>query len=296
MSEKIKILTTDSGLGGLSLTAELVEAIRREKRFKEVEIIFFNCRPSAESGYDQLGNNEARSRVFSRALDAMYEKFRPDVIMLACNTLSAIYGMTEFSKAPPVPVTGIIESGVDEIFNLLNAKPEMQMIMFATSATVSSGVHKNILTARGIAPERLHYQACQNLPSEIMLGPESDKVKNMIESFMESVAAKVKGKPFGISLLCTHFAYSVPVFSGCARKFENFSGDVISPDSAMVASFLKNHVSDGAGKTNISVKCRTHTTISPQTRQAVFPLLKRISPDTERAFREMLDTPDMFKI
>lgn len=296
MTNKIKILTTDSGLGGLSLTAELVGNIKREKCFAEAEIIFFNCRPSGESGYDPLGNNEARARVFSRALYAMYEKFTPDVILIACNTLSSIYGMTEFSKAPPVPVNGIIESGVEEIFDLLSAKPEIQIVMFGTPATVSSGMHKNILMAKGIEPERLHYQACQDLPSEIVHGPESDKVKKMIEYFMDSGAAKTKGQSFGISLLCTHFAYSVPVFSGCARGFENFSGDIIDPGSAMAASFLKKYGSNKAEHTNMTIKCRTHTTISQESRQAIFPLLKKISPDTALAFLEILDTPDMFKI
>jgi len=296
MTDKIKILTTDSGLGGLSVTAELVERIRHGKHFDGAEIIFFSCRPSDESGYDQLGSNEARARVFSRALDAMYEKFRPDVIMLACNTLSAIYELTEFSKSPAVPVIGIINSGVEEIFNLLRARPEIEIIMFGTPATVSSGVHKNILTGKGINHGRLHYQDCLNLPAEIVKGPESDKVKSMIETFMKSGAAEIRGKPFGIGLLCTHFAYSVPVFSGVARKFENFSGDIVNPDSAMVASFLKNYGSGKAGQTNITVKCRTHTAISPESRQAVFPLLEKISPDTAQAFLKILHTPDMFKI
>jgi glutamate racemase len=296
MTEKIKILTTDSGLGGLSVTAELVERIKRDKYFDEAEIIFFNCRPSDESGYDPLASNEARARVFSKALDAMYEKFRPDVIMIACNTLSAIYEMTEFAKASPVPVTGIIESGVEEIFNLLTAKPEIQMIMFATPATVSSEAHKNILVGRGIEPGRLHYQDCLNLPAEVVQGPESDKVKSIIESFMKSGVAKTKEQIFGISLLCTHFAYAFPAFSGCARRYEKFSGDIVNPDSAMVASFLKKYGSGKAGHTNITVKCRTHTTISPENRQAVFPLLKKISPDTAQAFLEIVNTPDMFKI
>ena len=296
MTKKIKILTTDSGIGGLSITAELVERIKREKSFDEAEIIFFNCRPFDEFGYDLLGGNEARARVFSKALYAMYEKFQPDVIMIACNTLSAIYEMCEFSKSPPVAVIGIIEDGVEKNFNLLNAKPEMQMIMFGTPTTVSSSAHKNILTGKGIVSGRLHYQNCLNLPAVISRGAESDEVKNMVESFMRSGAAKTKGQAFGISLLCTHFAYSQPFFSESARKYKNFSGDIINPNSAMVDSFLKNYVSSKAEHAKTTVKCCTHAKISPEIRQAVFPLLEKISPDTAQAFLNMLDTPDMFSI
>ena len=296
MSKKTKILTTDSGLGGLAVTAELVERIKLEKHLEEAEIVFFNCRPSDEFGYDPLGSNEVRARVFSKALDAMYEKFRPDVIIIACNTLSAIYGMTEFSKVPPVPLVGIIESGVEEIFDLLTAKPELQMIMFGTPATVSSGAHKNILARKGIDPGRLHYQDCLNLPSVIVHGAESDNVKNMVGTFMKSGAVMTQGKTFGISLLCTHFAYSVPVFYEAARKFKNFSGDIINPDRALINLFFKKYGSGKAAQTNVSVKCRTHTTISPEIREAVLPLLKKISPDTAQAFLEIYHTPNMFKI
>ncbi len=296
MTKKIRILTTDSGLGGLSVAAELVEKIKIKKHFDEAEIIFFNCRPSDDYGYDPLENNEARALVFSRALKAMYEKFLPDVIMIACNTLSAIYKMTEFSRISPVPVVGIIESGVEVIFNLMSNKNEMQMIMVGTPATVSSEVHKNTLITKGIASGRLHYQNCFGLPSEIVKGPESDKVKSMIVSIMEPGALKAKGQAFGISLLCTHFAYSIPVFSEIAQGFENFSGDIVSPDSAMIDTFLQDYSSNRAVHTNTAVKCCTHTTIAPESRRAIFPLLKKISTDTAQAFLDMHDMPDMFNI
>ena len=296
MNKKIKILTTDSGLGGLAVTAELVERIKAERQFDEAEIIFFNCRPSDESGYDPLGSNEARAGVFSKALYAMYEKFRPDVIIIACNTLSVVYGMCAFAESPPVPVIGIIDDGVDQILDLLSEHPEMHMIMFGTPATVSSGMHKNILTAMGIEPERLHYQDCLSLPSVIGYGAESYEVKTMVESFMESGSAKTGGKTFGISLLCTHFGYSLPVFSEYARKFENFSGDIINPNSAIVDSFLQQYESGSVKNTKVTVKCCTHSTVNNEMRQAVFPLLEKISPDTAEAFLNITHKPDMFSI
>ena len=294
MTKKIKILTTDSGLGGLSITAELVEKIKTEGQFEEAEIIFFNCRPSDESGYAPLNSNELRAKVFSKALYAMYEKFQPDVIMIACNTLSSIYKICDFSKAPPVPVVGIIEDGVDTIFNLLLAQPEMQMIMFGTPTTVNSAMHKNILIAKAIDPGRLHYQNCLNLPSAISRGTESAEVKNMIKNFMNAGVAKTQGKPFGISLLCTHFAYSLPVFSEYAQHFENFSGNIINPNSTMTDSFLKKYKLGKA--VNISVKAYTHTTINSEMRQMIFPLIEKISPDTAEALMNIVNSPDMFEI
>jgi glutamate racemase len=292
MTKKLKILTTDSGLGGLSITAELVEKIKKEGQFEEAEITFFNCRPSDKSAYAHLDSNESRAKVFSEALYAMHKKFQPDVIMIACNTLSAIYGMCEFSKNPPVPVVGIIEDGVEEIYNLLITNPEMDMIMFGTAATVNSGAHRDILTGKGIDPSRLYYQNCMNLPSIITHDAESDEVKELVGEFMKSAVAKTNGKAFGISLLCTHFEYSLQVFSKAAKNFDNFSGDIINPNSAMVDSFLKKYKSGKNIKT--TVKCFSHTKISPQIHQTLFPLLNKISPDTAEAFSNIFHTPYMF--
>jgi len=296
MTKNIKILTTDSGLGGLSITAELVERIKSEGQFEQAEIIFFNCRPSHESGYDPMDSNEIRAKVFSQALYAMYEKFQPDVIMIACNTLSAIYEMCEFSKSPPVQVVGIIEDGVEKNLNLLRTRPEMEMIMFGTPTTVSSGVHKNILSKNGIDSSRLHYQDCLSLPNAIDRGPKSEEVKEMIEKFMKSASIKTQGKAFGISLLCTHFGYSLPIFLEFAQKIESFSGHIINPNSAIVDSFLRKYVSGSSANAEITVKCYTHSVISPAMRTTMFPLLAEISPHTAQALLDMIDTPNMFKI
>lgn len=55
-----------------------------------------------------------RVRVFDRALGAML-RFQPDRILIACNTLSALYPKTPFSKHSPVPVTDIIDFGVEQM-------------------------------------------------------------------------------------------------------------------------------------------------------------------------------------
>ena len=295
MTQNIKILTTDSGLGGLSVTAELVEKIKKGTQFEQAEIIFFNCRPSDESGYDQLGSNQVRAEMFSKALYAMYEKFQPDVIIIACNTLSAVYDICEFSKSPPVLVVGIIEDGVKEISDLMLARPEMQMLMFGTPTTVGSNVHKNILTGQGIDSKRLHYQNCLSLPNVISHEAQSDEVKKMINSFMESAVEKTNGKTFAISLLCTHFAYALPLFAEAAQKFDNFSGEIINPNSAIVDSFLAKYQSGKYFNTETTVKCYTHSTINSEIYHTILPFLENISYDSAEALENIIDSLDMFK-
>ena len=53
--------------------------------------------------------------VFSRALSALEERHRPDLILVGCNTLSVLTAETPFVKKTKVPVLDIVEPGVDLI-------------------------------------------------------------------------------------------------------------------------------------------------------------------------------------
>ncbi|MCK5845201.1 MAG: aspartate/glutamate racemase family protein [Victivallales bacterium] len=294
MAETIKILVTDSGLGGLSVAAELFERIKSERCFEKAELIFFNCRPSDASGYDQLGNNDLRAKVFSDALYAMCERFEPDIIMIACNTLSAVYDMGDFSRLPPVPVIGIIEDGTAEIADLMNAKPNLRMALFGTPTTVSSGIHEKILVECGMAPERVYYQDCLSLPNAIDRGARSLEVEGMVETFMVEAAQKAGNAKFAAALLCTHFGYSMPLFVEAAKRYGNFSGDFVNPNSAMVDSFLRKYEGGRCEKVDASIECFTHSTISSATREAMRPLISEISRDVAVALLNCVHSPDMF--
>jgi glutamate racemase len=296
MSKKMKILVTDSGIGGLSVAAELYERIKIERHFEQAEIIFFDCRPSADCGYGPLKNNSVRAHVFSKALTAMYGKFAPDVIIIACNTLSSIYGMTEFAQNPPVPVIGIIEDGVARIAELLTAFPEQHMVLLGTPTTVGSGMHKELLNRNGINSERLHYQACPGLPEAISRDAGSREVRGMIREFMDEAGQKVAGKGFAVSLLCTHFGYSLPFFDEAAGKYPEFSNQIINPNSTLVDSFLKNYGQGGADNTDVEIKCYTHSTVPPESQNKMFPLIASLSRDAADAFMKLEYTPGMFQI
>ena len=296
MSDRIRIVTTDSGLGGLSITAELYERLKREKRFDELEMIFFNCRPSDESGYDALRDNESKVKAFSNALYAMTERFSPDLIIIACNTLSAIYEKTEFSNTSPVPVDGIIDVGIDEMGTFMKGNPHVHMLLFATPTTVNSKVHERILVEQGIAAERLHYQECRALPAAIDRNANSLEVRNMIREFMTEVFSKTNGQEFAVSLLCTHFPYSLPIFREEAERYKGFSGDIINPNSIFVHSILQNHHQRRKKKINASIQCFTHTDVPISNRKSLCPFIVEISTETASSLLNMSHIPHIFSI
>ena len=101
--KSVSILITDSGLGGLSICAEVVSRLNRNPIFENVSITYFNAWPEQNRGYNKFDTIEERISIFNQALLGM-QSYQPDLIMIACNTLSALYDKTEFSKKSDVPV------------------------------------------------------------------------------------------------------------------------------------------------------------------------------------------------
>ncbi len=99
---KVLIALIDSGLGGLSICAEMEQALQRQPLFRNAALIYFNVWPEQIRGYNILSSVSERVRVFNRALSGI-KIFSPDLIMIACNTLSALYDRTAFSRHTTIP-------------------------------------------------------------------------------------------------------------------------------------------------------------------------------------------------
>jgi len=290
MKDKIRIVVTDSGPGGLKFCAELAGYL---KRIREAELIFFNCRPADGWGYQRLQTDAERAEVFSRALSAVNENYSPDMIVIACNTLSSIYAHTDFAGSTQIPVIGIIDSGTRCAAKLLNSDTELAMLMFATPVTVGAGVHKRLLVESGIRHERLLYQECPGLP-EIIVNGDKTEIESRIAYFMDKAAGCLQGKKFAVSLFCTHFSYAVEAFRAAAAGYSGFNGEIINPDAALleqVAGYLEPGKSVSG---DVSVKVVTKTRHSEQVKKTLIPFLERISPETAHALRNDIHIPEFF--
>src|SRR5512143_2387956 len=113
------LVLTDSGLGGLLVCADLERRLHESPGAGVIRLAYVNAWPEEGCGYNDLPDIIARADVFDRALTAMMS-FDPAVIVIACNTLSVVYGETAFSRAPRVPVEGILDAGVELFFEALS--------------------------------------------------------------------------------------------------------------------------------------------------------------------------------
>ena len=233
--DSITVLVTDSGLGGLSVCADLDARVRRTGAYRKVRIIFANALPESNRGYNRMKTTEEKVRVFDAALHGMARTFSPDVILVACNTLSVLIPQTGFVATSRIPVLGIVETGVGMLFEQLSADPASTAVIFGTETTIGADTHRRLLIERGIDPGRLVTQACPNLAGAIETDVRSGRVSAAITGFASEAAGKISpgtGRVLA-GLCCTHYGYAAGQFQaalGCRGTAERCDRRSQHPD------------------------------------------------------------------
>ncbi|MEN6312489.1 MAG: aspartate/glutamate racemase family protein, partial [Acidobacteriota bacterium] len=256
---------------------------------------YFNAWPEEERGYNKLPDMAARARVFDAALSAM-ARLKPDLIVIACNTLSAIYPRTEFSRRPGPAVVDIIEFGVDMIGGELAARPESRVVIFGTPTTIESGIYKARLMARGVAEERIISQACDGLAGEIERNPGGAKVRALVERYVREAAAKIGsgGSPVLAALCCTHYGYSLGIFQEQLER--HFRGPVIllDPNRGMSAGLLADCRRHAWPEVRLDCRVVSRIAIGGEKIAAIAKLIEGLSPETATALRKYKHDPELF--
>jgi glutamate racemase len=293
--DTLSIVIAYSGMGGLSICADIVSGLQARRSYRSVSLTYFNAWPEQDRGYNLLPGMAERIRVFDRALTAML-RFRPDRILIACNTLSAIYPHTPFSKQALVPVVGIIDFGVDLIHAYLSARADSRVIILGTPATIETDTHRARLVERGIAADRIVCQPCDRLAGEIEKAPEGATVQAMIESCIRQAAERVpdRRRPVAAALCCTHYGYSQRAFEAALQA--SFEGPItiLDPNKAMSEAVLADLAPRGQKDVRIDLEVVSRIVWSDEKIEAIARLLETASPLTAGALRQYRLDPDLF--
>jgi glutamate racemase len=290
------IVVTDSGLGGLAVVAALDSTLLSSAFAEDVEIVFCNALFDASGGYNSLPERSDRILLFSRALAAMAEAFHPDQMLIACNTLSVLYPETEFAARTGVPVTGIIEPGVDLIAARLLGRDSGTVILFGTETTVEEGVHAAGLAARGIASNRIVTQACPQLASYIELGYDSDATGLLIDAYVGDALASAADAdgPLTVSLNCTHYGYALPAWEA-AFATRGVSVDAfLNPNASLARAATLPPAVGGGAAGRVRVRVVSQAAIAPEVARSLARWLDSRSPATAAALLRFEHRPDLF--
>jgi glutamate racemase len=319
----LRIVITDSGLGGLSICAELERDLRSAAGRRPVELLYFNAWPDPEWGYNDLPDPASRARVLDAALDRMAAE-KPDLIVIACNTLSILYDLTEFSRTfsakvsgdmrpchrsgtgnhvpqpRSIPVRGIIAEGVRMFEEALAGEPGSGLVLFGTKTTIESGEHIRRLAGRGISPGRMAGAACHRLAAEIDENPASPIVEEMLEQCVPAVLPGAGGTLFA-GLACTHYAYVRDVFRNVLARRTSRSIEILDPNSRLagsVAAFLCEREAPDRGPASpgraVSVSVVSKVELGEAKRRAIAGKIEPVSPASARALLGYTWTPGLF--
>ncbi|MFA9452768.1 MAG: aspartate/glutamate racemase family protein [Candidatus Aminicenantaceae bacterium] len=293
----VTIVVTDSGLGGLSIVADAEQRMLAFKNFRSVRLVFFNALFSEQGGYNSLRSRSEKIRVFDSALLSIEEKYHPDLILIGCNTLSVLHPDTAFSRESGVPVTGIVDAGVDLIAQGLRQHPESRVLIFGTQTTVAEGTYRRELLHKGFLTERIIQQACPDLVPYIERGYDSDETEMLISAYAAE-AIKTLPDPSAtvlVSLNCTHYGYSLDLWRSAFLDQGIQPAAFLNPNRRMLDFLFIPETQDRYQDTRVSVEVVSMVEIGKARQKSIGSRLRNTSPQTTAALSGYQWDPALFE-
>ena len=182
----------DSGVGGLSVLREIVRQIPQQP------VLYF-----ADTGHVPYGDREASEiRSFAQAITAFLVEQGARVVVVACNTASAValYPLRDRFDLPIVGMEPAVKPAAERTHS-------QQIGVIATQATFQGQLFAR-LVERFAQGARIHTQVCPGLVEQVEAGqiddPETeallrDYLSPMLEAGIDSLV-----------LGCTHYAFLRP--------------------------------------------------------------------------------------
>jgi glutamate racemase len=277
----MKIVITDSGLGGLSVCAE-IESIASKKNFTgQLDLIYFNSLPDNGYGYNNMKNNEEKAAAFNSALNSIESKFHPDMILIACNTLSVVFNKTRFSQTTKTKVVGIVDFGVEMIVRKYRENPNAMILLLGTPTTINSLTYQNKLIESNIPKEKIVGQSCFLLETKIQENPFSNDVLGLITKYAEEAKEKTvcEYDKIIVLLACTHYGYSLELFNKVLQKVFSLPVILCNPNENMAESVF-GFIDENHSVNDITVKLFSRANISASEKEGIGKLIKHEAPKT----------------
>lgn len=254
----MKIAVTDSGVGGLSVCGALEAGLRRSGLNRDVELLYLNAAWEDEYAYNSMPSRAVKLEAFDLFLESVAERFAPELLFIACNSLSVLYPFTTFATGRRLPVTGIVEAGVQSMLDELEAAPDSAVVVLATPTTVEEGVYGRELRAAGVRPGRISEQACPGLADAISNDHSGGQASALLEEFLPAALSRLHGD-FGAVILylgCTHYGYQADLFRSSLRRFVS-TVRVVNPNPAAADRVLSAlQLGPGSGRLDVRVLSR----------------------------------------
>ncbi len=297
------IVVTDSGLGGLSVYAAILEGLSRfTAPGSGINLVYVNAWPEKDRGYNHYPDMARKSAVFDRALAAM-AALNPDILVIACNTLSVIYPHTDFCTTTRIPVHDIIGQGVNLVAGRLIPMPETGVILFGTPTTARSQVHAHGLIQKGIAADRIITQGCTGLAGAIERNPSDPAITTLIQNHADQAMAKGADQfqQVAAALCCTHFGYCENRFASALARHTGTPPLLLNPNQDLGKQVLikieaQGFLSAPGPMTDLNLQILSRVPLDSTRLQAYTALFEPRAPRVAAALKNYQYLPDLFHI
>lgn len=286
------LIVTDSGLGGLAACAGLERAWRELAPQHALRLTYVNAWPDDGVGYNDLPDVPARAQAFDRVLGYI-DAQAPDLLVIACNTLSILYAHTAHRAQGRTPVQGIVDGGVALFVGELMSRPASAIVLLGTRTTIESGVHRDALLRAGIDAARVGSASCHGFATAIEAGPEGEAATRALEACAAAaVAAAPEGMPLYLGLCCTHYGF---VAARLARAVAQVAGSEViplDPNRRLVEDVLRRvgvpplPAGNSGASADIEVSVLSKVALDDGKRRAMAAAIEGDAPLTAEALRQ----------
>ncbi len=296
----MKIVITDSGLGGLSIAAGLFETLKAGESSGDTKLLYVNALPETGKGYNTMSDTEQKVRVFDNVLHGIARRFDPDIIAIACNTLSVIVNKTDYYREYSGQITGIVESGINSFINDLGQNKNHHIIVFGAKTTIEMGVHRALLIENGIPEANIVTQSCPGLASAIEKDYRSDETRQLVDECVKAALGPMVSKNHVIYayLACTHYGYIKHEFARSLKQAEFMRIVIFNPNSSMVNS-LRGKINPACDSRQlkaapVEIQVYSRCVILSEEIISISKLVKDYSPTIARALQNYKIESDLF--
>ena len=299
------LVITDSGLGGLSVCAKLMFLLK-ERASKEkntginLRITYINASPSNDRGYNDMSDIVEQNSAFKKILKNVEKIFSPDLIFIACGTLSGLLKGIIPSKHITNNIKDILPIGTKLLLDNIKKDRRSKIIIFGTPTTIHTKIFEERLLKKGISKNRIFSQACPNLASMISNDFDGYKVSKLINEFVKKSLNNIRSNPIEkliVFLGCTHYAYRQNFFLNSFRLEGYNNLNILSPNLAS-AIYLNNFILKNKSefKTNkISLEFVSPYSIPIKEKYNLSKLLYLESIDTALALKNEIIYPELLQ-
>lgn len=206
----------DSGVGGLTVLKALVDVLPHEN------LIYLG--DTARLPYGT--KSPASIARYACQATALLQQRNIKLLVVACNTASAVALDELREQMAPLPVIGVVDPGAEAA---VRARPAGRHLVLATEATVQLGAYRKALTSKDpdVSVTEL---ACELLVSLAEEGWNDGSIAEAIVRRYIDELPEMEREPDSVILGCTHFPLLRPTFEAV------FAESVAIVDSASTAA------------------------------------------------------------